>query len=265
MKIHLIFFFVLITSVSLGQVGIGTTTPSAASMLDVSATTDGTTYKGLIPPRLPSQAEKANISPTTSDIGLLIFVEDTGTLEMWNGTAWEVTYALTTAIVTAATQDFDANTTWSYTEAPNFYNMNDDIWDVINSFGSAVIDNNINTVNGNFLGCRDLNNTNGGGVFAHALVFDTINVSALTNVKIAFDYDVFEFDGGDDVNYTYYIDGVPTDILLVDGMNGGGVTAEGTVLINIPNGTTTVSLDIAIVQDGAADYAGFDNFRVYGE
>ena len=257
----------IIPMIGFSQVGIGTTTPSASSMLEISSSADGTTYKGLIPPRLPSQAEKANINPTTLDIGLMIFVESTGTLEMWNGAGWETTYTLTTTIVTAAIQDFDANTSWGYTENPTHY-LNyptNDLWSPITTFNQASVDNQIDTMTGTFLGCRDLNNTNGGTPNAHVMTFNTVNVSALTNVNIAFDYDVFGFDGGDDVAYTYTVDGTPTTIVLVSGMNAGGVTAEGTVVISIPNGTTNVAFELSVKQNGDADFAGFDNFRVYGE
>ncbi|MFT5077559.1 MAG: hypothetical protein ACI825_000259 [Planctomycetota bacterium] len=266
---YFLFFLFIIPLVSLGQVGIGTTTPCDASMLEISGSADGVNYKGLIPPRLPSQAYKANINPATTDIGLMIFVEDTGTLEMWNGTAWEVAYTLMTTIVTAAAQDFDTNTTWTYAATPAFYLFPDlpdrDVWSPITTFNQVAADNDIDTMTQTFLGCRDLNNANGGTPAAHVMIFDPVSVSALSNIKIAFDYNVFGFDGGDDVVYTYTIDGTPTTVVLVSGMNEGGVTAEGTVVINIPNGTTTVSFELSVKQNGNEDYAGFDNFRVYGQ
>lgn len=71
------------------QVGIGTVTPSPKSMLDVSSTSDGgTTYRGLMPPRVPSNVERNSINPNNSDTGLLVFVESTGCLQMWSGASW---------------------------------------------------------------------------------------------------------------------------------------------------------------------------------
>lgn len=72
-----------------GQVGIGTTSPSSASMLEVSSTSDaGTTYKGFMPPRVPNVVARSLISPSASDVGLLVFVESSGCLQMWSGTVW---------------------------------------------------------------------------------------------------------------------------------------------------------------------------------
>ncbi|WP_299767671.1 hypothetical protein [uncultured Dokdonia sp.] len=80
---------------SYAQVGIGTTNPSAASMLEVSGTTNGgATYKGFLPPRVPTVTDRNTINPTVSDIGLLIFLQSTNCLQMWNGSAWEDVHCL---------------------------------------------------------------------------------------------------------------------------------------------------------------------------
>lgn len=72
-----------------GQVGIGTTNPSPASMLEVSSTSDGgSTYRGLMPPRVPNVDARDAINPSAEDTGLLVFVESTLCLQMWNGTDW---------------------------------------------------------------------------------------------------------------------------------------------------------------------------------
>ena len=268
MKHTFLLLLFILPFVSFGQVGIGTSTPSDASMLEISGSLDGTNYKGLIPPRVPDQTAKSSMTPSSSDIGLVVFVLDTGTLEMWNGSAWENFYTLANPILTTAAQDFDTNTSWTYTTSPTFYQVADDIWDIIQTFNSPTIDANIDNVDLNFLGCQDLENGNGGTVNPHAIIFDTVNVSTLTNGQIAFDYDVFGFDAGDDACYTAFFDGVAqsgSPVLFAIGANGGGTTVEGTITINIPPGTTNVALTLAIKQDGAADYAGFDNFRVYGQ
>ncbi|WGF91982.1 hypothetical protein [Aequorivita marisscotiae] len=76
-----------------GQVGIGTTSPSSASMLEISSTSDeGVTYKGLMPPRVPNIAARNAIVPNISDVGLLVFVMNKGNgeagLQIWNGEGW---------------------------------------------------------------------------------------------------------------------------------------------------------------------------------
>lgn len=85
----------LIAIVSFSQVGIGTTNPSAASMLEVSSTSDGgLTYKGLMPPRVQTSTQRDLINPSASDAGLVIFVESIGCLQIWNGSSWENIYCL---------------------------------------------------------------------------------------------------------------------------------------------------------------------------
>lgn len=72
-----------------GQVGIGTTNPSPASMLEVSSTSDGgSTYKGLMPPRVPNVSARNAINPSVADAGLLIFVNSTQCLQIWSGSEW---------------------------------------------------------------------------------------------------------------------------------------------------------------------------------
>jgi hypothetical protein len=96
MKKSLLFFVIAaIATVSYCQVGIGTTTPSPASMLEVSSTSDGgTTYKGFMPPRVPNVAARDAINAGYSDFGLIIFLLDypnnQGCLQMWDGDSWEI-------------------------------------------------------------------------------------------------------------------------------------------------------------------------------
>lgn len=78
---------------SFSQVGIGTTNPSPAAMLEVSSQSNGVgDYKGFMPPRVPDIAARDAISPSASDYGLLVFVENTGLatscLQMWIGDSW---------------------------------------------------------------------------------------------------------------------------------------------------------------------------------
>ncbi|SRX56173.1 hypothetical protein [Aequorivita sp. CIP111184] len=73
-----------------GQVGIGTVNPTNSSMLEISSTSDGgTTYKGFMPPRVDVAAQRDLINPSVNDVGLMVFVESIGCLQIWNGTNWE--------------------------------------------------------------------------------------------------------------------------------------------------------------------------------
>lgn len=264
MKVVCLCLALFATSLSLfSQVGIGTLSPSNASMLEVSATSNGgITNKGLMPPRVPTMTQRDAIPATSIDAGLLVFVEDTGTLEIWNGIFWETIYTLSTLVQTVAYQDFDTNLSWSYTETPVFYSVGNDIWNVVSDLGSGS--GAIDRTSRNFLGCRDLNNGNGGGNFFHEIAFTNVNVTGLSNVRIEFDFDVFEFDAGDDVRYEVFHDNIGQgQVILVNGASD--LSLEGTVSITIPPSITNVRLTLGIRQNGDADFAGFDNFRVFGE
>ena len=65
------------------QVGIGTTTPDASSILDVTSTS-----KGLLPPRMTGLQRNTISSPVA---GLMIWCTDCGTsgeLQVYNGSGW---------------------------------------------------------------------------------------------------------------------------------------------------------------------------------
>lgn len=84
------FIFLLGIASSFAQVGIGTDNPSPKAALDVRSQIDGTgDYYGFMPPRVPDDAAKLSINPAKEDEGLMVFVESTGNLEIWNGVSWE--------------------------------------------------------------------------------------------------------------------------------------------------------------------------------
>jgi hypothetical protein len=66
---------------SSGNVGIGTTSPNAAALLDVTSTT-----KGFLPPRMTTVQRDAI---TTPPAGLMIYNTTTNKLNFYNGSAWE--------------------------------------------------------------------------------------------------------------------------------------------------------------------------------
>lgn len=261
------FFFIFLTHfVSLimySQVGIGTVNPSRASMLEISSTSNnGASFGGFMPPRVSTQFERDSIPLTSTDIGLLVFVESTGTFEIWNGIYWETIYTLSTQAITLAIQDFDTNINWNYSLNHPVYNTNNDIWDIVTILGPGTSE--IDIVSGFFLGCRDLDNPITGTNFLHEIAFVNVDISSIINTRLAFDFDVFEFDNGDDVQYEVFHDNVGQGLVaLVNGT--GDLTVEGTVTVNIPNSVTNVRLTLGISQNGDADFAGFDNFRIYGE
>ena len=100
-----VFLMCLINSQSNAQLGIGTNSPNASAMLDVTATN-----KGLLLPRMTNTQKNAISNPAT---GLIIFCTDCGSaglMNMYNGTDWvrldgniSNTPSLTTTAVSAIT------------------------------------------------------------------------------------------------------------------------------------------------------------------
>lgn len=86
-----IYFILLFFAASLtyAQVGIGTATPSDAAMLEVDGGNATSGFKGFMPPRVATLANRDAIMPAMSDNGLMVFVIETGCLDIWNGSAWE--------------------------------------------------------------------------------------------------------------------------------------------------------------------------------
>src|SRR5690554_397276 len=224
------------------QVGIGTTTPSEAAMLEVSSQTNGVgPFKGFMPPRILDVFARNSINATTTDVGLLVFVESIGCLQIWNGSGWENIHCNNTSGSVDFFQNFDLNTTWGYSsDVPFFDNGAQGFYGITNA--SSGVFGNITTLTNNFLGILDLNDTesgNGTSDFA-TITFNTIHVSAASNGSVlTFNYEFFEFDGGDSAYYTVIIDGTPqTEILLIEGATGGGsgISLAGLVSEAIPPG-----------------------------
>jgi hypothetical protein len=83
-SICLIFAAIFISTISLAQVGIGTTSPDASAKLDISSTS-----QGFLPPRMTYAQRQAISSPA---IGLMIYCTNcgpgTGEPQFYNGTVW---------------------------------------------------------------------------------------------------------------------------------------------------------------------------------
>lgn len=72
--------FTLITAISFAQVGIGTTSPDASAVLDMTSTT-----QGVLIPRMTTTQREAITSPA---IGLQVYDTDTKAIWFYNGAAW---------------------------------------------------------------------------------------------------------------------------------------------------------------------------------
>lgn len=112
MRTRLLFFgFSFMLTHALCQVGIGTTTPSRASMLEISSSSDrGATFKGFMPPRVPHITARDAINAGYADFGLIIFVTDNGNdqgcLQIWDGEDWNDISCITLASPVAWINEF---------------------------------------------------------------------------------------------------------------------------------------------------------------
>lgn len=77
----LLIIFFMLNSVA-AQVGIGTTTPSSKSALDISSTTAGVLF-----PRVTT-AQRTAIAPSSTDIGLSVYDTTTKSYWYWDGSVW---------------------------------------------------------------------------------------------------------------------------------------------------------------------------------
>ena len=263
MRIHLfLFIFVCCHSIN-AQVGVGTITPASSSMLEISGSSDGgLSFGGLMPPRVPTIANRNSISTTLADKGLILFVDETDCLQLWNGSAWENIHCLNTTLPTGTYQNFDLSTSWGHSsDVPFFDNGSGGFFGITDSSNGGF--SNLTSLTNNFLGVLDLDDegVNGTSGFA-TITFNTINTSsALSGATLSFDYEFFEFDTGDDAFYTVLIDGIAqTEVQLINGLSN--LSLNGNVTVIIPPGSLSVGLRIRIRQDGAGDYAGFDNFAL---
>ncbi|NRD23250.1 T9SS type A sorting domain-containing protein [Winogradskyella litoriviva] len=163
-------------------------------------------------------------------------------------------------------QDFDSTTPeWTYTLTPSENSAacvsNNDVWNVVSSLGNVTVPNST----GDFFGGRDLNGATGCGTTGTGTIdFDSVDVSAYTNITLTFDYEIDGFNSfSDKLSYIATFDSVnESRVYLCQGCNDQDV--EGTVSIDVPDGTNTVSLQILASFDGASDYFGVDNFKIEG-
>lgn len=83
--------------IAFSQVGINTTSPSPASVLDVESSSDNVNYGGFLPPRV-SLSERNSISVTAADDGLMVFLIEgtTRCVQIYDGVeaAWENVYCM---------------------------------------------------------------------------------------------------------------------------------------------------------------------------
>jgi len=92
------------------QVGVGTSTPSDAAMMEVSSTVSGTNFKGFMPPRVDI-SERDMIPVVAADVGLMVFVDDpvngVQCLQYYDGATWRCLGGASGTRTVVAMQDFE--------------------------------------------------------------------------------------------------------------------------------------------------------------
>lgn len=164
-------------------------------------------------------------------------------------------------IIVSQSFESSVDDTWNYTANPSLgsFTNPDYTWDVVSNLENL---NTMPTNASNFLGAGDVENEEntvgeGDEVF---LTFESVDISAYSNVVLSFDYEVENYDNGDDIFYTLYYDGDAQDeVNLVNG--SANLSVSGTKGVNIPEGIDEVGIEIRINQNGL-DYAGLDNFQL---
>ena len=171
-------------------------------------------------------------------------------------------------LISIAEQNFDTATGWSYTSDTAFFGTVADWGDTVGYFGEIALADatpiNNSTFSNEILGENDLNDT--ANPFAIITLADT-DVSAFTDVRIEFDWQVVGYNNNaNDIQYRLVINGSNSGgwVTVFDG-NGTINDDQGRVKINIPDGNSTVGLQVRLRNNRAAGYSGFDNFRLVSE
>ncbi len=155
---------------------------------------------------------------------------------------------------------------WNYTLTPATYNTegdssvsgSEDVWGVIEEFSGEIE----TQAHGNyFFGCEDLDNGNGGGAFEHTIDFDAVDLSGRPSAFLSFEYYSVGFDTSDSLGYIVaYDNGTTWDVQ--DYVNLDKDTSWTRVMLPVPGGSSHVRLRLLVAQNGASDYAAFDNVKL---
>lgn len=258
----LVFLLLLVSSLLSAQVGINTTTPSKASVLHLNALNGSGTYGGFMPPKV-SLVERALIPVTVLDDGLMIYLSDGAKrcLQFYsaNDEIWEDFYCMPKVISVVYEQDFDLSTGWSFiSSVPFFQNGADGYYDVSDGVEFPSL-----TLNDDFLGVKDLDDEGDNGTTGEAVIsFNQVDVSGVSSAVFSFEYDSHEFNNVSDYfKYELFYDGVSQgQVVLCEGCNND---ADGIVSVSIPDTVANFHVAIIIKCNGANDYVGFDNFKIF--
>ena len=169
-------------------------------------------------------------------------------------------------LIILAQQDFDGSgPEWTFTNDIAFFDNGwgtDGYYGPINVSQASPLDWPF--FSGNVIGDNDLNDEGENGTSGFArLTFDEIDISGLNNVKIIFDWQVIGYTANTcDVRYRTIIDGANGPLVTLFDGNGIPTEDEGRVVIQVPDGTTTVAFYIEVRNNQINGFSGVDNFRL---
>ena len=165
-----------------------------------------------------------------------------------------------------------AGDNWTFAVTPATYNTemtgdplevngDEDVWARIKEFTGDISSPATGTF---FWGIEDLNNPSGGGNFNHTLDFDPIDITTYTNVVLEFKYSSIGFDGPDTIEYIVeYDNGTTWGTTTPLSKDTSGAWTPTT--INVPDSANFVRLRLQANQDGADDFAGWDDIQLTGD
>ncbi|KAF2507488.1 hypothetical protein E0W72_11460, partial [Flavobacterium arcticum] len=164
---------------------------------------------------------------------------------------------------TIVSQGFEGSGTWNYGLNPTVYNTggspvvsgSEEVWGIIESFTGNIDAASDGT---SFIGMQNLENTNGGGAFAHTITFNPINISSYDDLILSFDYYTTGFDSGDVLEYVVAFDYGSDWTTGVVTLNSDTQAWE-TETIVIPASANVVRFRLQGTQNTAGGFAGFDN------
>tara|TARA_R110002051_G_scaffold15064_2_gene47620 strand:+ start:7428 stop:13370 length:5943 start_codon:yes stop_codon:yes gene_type:complete len=208
-----------------------------------------------------------NLTPDTPYTFTVKAVDAAGNTSVESNTANITT--LEDVIVTPPTRDFivfqgyegTISDTWSYTQSPIPCNNGGDVWDIVSSVGSISAPK----TGTSFFGIQDLEG-NCGTVDGGTLSFDAIDISGYQDVVLSFGVNIDGFDvaNGDIITYEIFHDEISQGITTITAGSPYSTAGWEVISQTVPNTVSSVRLVLFVKQNGASDYAGFDDVQLQG-
>lgn len=208
------------------------------------------------------EATLDNIVFTETVTGVSIVASSTGISGTSNA------FNINGPLISIAGQNFDSATDWTYTSNRAYFGTVSDWGGTVGYFGEIALSNAAPLDNPLFdneiFGESDLNDIS--NPFA-ILTFANTDVSTYSDISIEFDWQVNGYVNiANDIQYRLFLNGSASGawVAVFDG-NGDINDATGRVKISIPNGNSTVGLQVRLRNNRDNGYSGFDNFRLVRE